>query len=121
MSHSTYSLATVNHELVESFKEHIMIEFAYAYTNIDPLIETSKIPIKLKWALQATKPEIATKFNTLWPHALESFLEGCATMWEDDYGITKVALKARLNKLEPEIRKVVVADIACSKMELIDT
>ena len=111
----------IDKKLIDSMVEHILMDFAYAYTNIDPLVGTKKLPVKLKWALQSLKPEVIAKFNVIWPHSLTTFLDGCATLWEDDFGIPRIALKKLLNELEPVIKDKLVKGVACDKKELIDT
>ena len=106
-------------ELLESIEEHIMMEFAYAYTNIDPLIETSKLPIKLKYALQWPYKQVEVSFKHMWQHARENFIEGSWMLWHDNYGLSKTELRKALNKKKWLIRFELANMLFCPERELI--
>lgn len=106
-------------KLRESIEEHVMTEFAYQYTNIDPLIETDKLPIKLKYALRWPQEQVEASFKRLWQHARENFIEGSWRFWHDDYGIKKTDLRKRLNRMKWVINFELTSMLFCSESELI--
>lgn len=105
-------------KLLESIAEHVMTEFAYQYTNIDPLIETDKLPIKLKYVLRWSQEQVEASFRKLWQHARENFIEGSWMFWHDDYGIKKTELRKRLNRAKATIEFNLACTLGCSESEL---